>query len=439
MATPVILKIILGDNGRQRLTLPSGMPQSLNELSEEVRKQCGLQGNFRLQFMDVEFDCEFMNLTSVDEIQDKSTLKVFPLTENSTPPGAVNYTTGHLEDCDSLFSSLEDTIILTSAESSPASISSGFSSSASTSSGSSSASTSRSSAWPDVFCVPLLTYDAEVQLERANAAFRENGTRLIPEPKLKSAILEGLTQEIVKYKVYLSDGEFDQVAASLISIHPCLSEKGSASGYGGWKTSLKYKVSNYRTCLRKLGCPEVTVNTLKHKPDGKRSPAFGIKKAKKAEVNYCPSTPIGETSESLEKMRVELLPDVKKKNSKEAVKSKMDRTFASRRQEVVRDKPMVQDLRDRWPALFTVDQVSSVCIGLSESCHIKMKQKSAHCINAPKCDLNVAQCLQHNGFHWVQYRTCEKGWGVYKREMGCTHLELKSWKCTGMLQTTPHT
>lgn len=232
MATPVILKIILGDNGRQRLTLPSGMPQSLNELSEEVRKQCGLQGNFRLQFMDVEFDCEFMNLTSVDEIQDKSTLKVFPLTENSTPPCAVNYTTGHLEDCDSLFSSLEDTIILTSAESSPASISSGFSSSASTSSGSSSASTSRSSAWPDVFRVPLLTYDAEVQLERANAAFRENGTRLIPEPKLKSAILEGLKQEIVKYEVYLSDGEFDQVAASLISKHRCLSEKGSASGYG---------------------------------------------------------------------------------------------------------------------------------------------------------------------------------------------------------------
>ncbi|XP_016362900.1 uncharacterized protein LOC107704484 [Sinocyclocheilus anshuiensis] len=145
---------------------------------------------------------------------------------------------------------------------------------------SSSQSTSSRSSWPDFFNVPRFSYDAELKLEQADAAFREKGTLLIPDPKLKSDILEGLIQAIVQHKVYVTDREFDQVAEALIKRHPCLQERGSATGYGGWKTSLKYKLSNYRTHLRKVGCPEVCVNALKHKPDGKRSPAFDVKKPK---------------------------------------------------------------------------------------------------------------------------------------------------------------
>lgn len=145
---------------------------------------------------------------------------------------------------------------------------------------SSESATSRSS-WPDIFVVPHFTFDAELTLEQANTAFKENGTLLIPDPKLKSDILEGLIQEVVKHKVYVTDREFDQAAEALIRKHPCLQEKGSLTGYGGWKTSLKYKLSNYRTHLRKVGCPEVCVNALKHKPEGKRCPAFAVKKPKR--------------------------------------------------------------------------------------------------------------------------------------------------------------
>ncbi|KAG7482678.1 hypothetical protein JOB18_027838 [Solea senegalensis] len=56
----VKLRIILAVNSLQRLLLPDGIPES---------------GNFRLQFMDAEFDNQFTNLTSTD-IQDKSTIKV---------------------------------------------------------------------------------------------------------------------------------------------------------------------------------------------------------------------------------------------------------------------------------------------------------------------------------------------------------------------------
>lgn len=140
---------------------------------------------------------------------------------------------------------------------------------------------------------------------------------LIPDPKLKSDILEGLIQEVVKYTVYLTDSKFEEVAEALILKHPCLKEKGSPTGYEGWKMSLKYKLSNYRTHLRKVGCPEVCVNSLNYKPSEKRSPAFDVKKPKRDEVEYCPSFPLGECAQSLEKMRVELLSDVKKHNNRD--------------------------------------------------------------------------------------------------------------------------
>ncbi|XP_041840519.1 uncharacterized protein LOC121639392 [Melanotaenia boesemani] len=171
--------------------------------------------------------------------------------------------------------------------------------------------------------------------------------------------MDGLMETIVKHKVYLSDAEFSEVAAALITAHPCLKEPGSISGFGGWKTSLKYKLGNYRSKLRRLGCPEVTVNSLKHKPDDRCSPAYGVKKPKKAEVNYCPPYPAGETAETLEQIRVKLLSEVMIRNNEDKVAAMMDKTFALRRLEVVQDAPMVADFKARWPGLFNVREVKA--------------------------------------------------------------------------------
>ncbi|KAK0144614.1 hypothetical protein N1851_016956 [Merluccius polli] len=102
--------------------------------------------------------------------------------------------------------------------------------------------------------------------------------------------------------------------------------------------------------------PRSDSELFKNKPDGKRSAAFGIKKAKRAEVKFCPTYPSAETEESLEAMRKALLLDVKKRNNREAVKFNMEKTFAYRRHEVVRDAPMVDDFMARWPALFEVSE-----------------------------------------------------------------------------------
>ncbi|XP_014184641.1 uncharacterized protein LOC106632349 [Haplochromis burtoni] len=267
-----MVKLILGENDSRRLILPNGMPVSVSELVQQIKGQCGVNGDFRLHFMDAEFGNEFTNLESMSDIQDKSTIEVIFSSVAPVEPGEVLLplyssaaTSRTLDDSSSLSSpgNSFDTDILSSPEST----------------------SSRATAWPNVFPIPQFSYNTQLQLARANAAFKETGALLNPDHKIKS------------------DREFDEVAEALVTTYPCLKEPGSVTGYGGWKISLKYKLANYRTKLRQLGCPEVTVNSVKHKPNGKCTPAYGVKKPKKAEVNYCPTYPAGETAETLEEIR----------------------------------------------------------------------------------------------------------------------------------------
>ncbi len=46
-----------------------------------------------------------------------------------------------------------------------------------------------------------------------------------------------------------------------------------------------------------------------------------------------------------------------KKTTMAVIKEKMAKTFAYRRQEVVRDKPMIAEFKNRWPGLFTMPEV----------------------------------------------------------------------------------
>ncbi|KAF3844217.1 hypothetical protein F7725_013558, partial [Dissostichus mawsoni] len=65
------------------------------------------------------------------------------------------------------------------------------------------------------------------------------------------------------------------------------------------------------------------------------------------EVAYCPDFPLGECAQSLEKMRVELLSDCKKRNNRETVRAKMKTRSHC-------DVPMTSDVQEKWPALFDV-------------------------------------------------------------------------------------
>ena len=153
MNSPALLKVLLGENSSQRMAFQNGLPGSVDDLVSEVQRQCGLDFNFRLQFMDALFGSDFMNLTSMDEVQDRGTIRVIAMTDSSTPqcPHILPTSAAHrsLNDSSSLSSGCVDTDILSSPESE--------------------SSSSRSS-WPSIFCVPQFSYDAELKLEQGNAA-----------------------------------------------------------------------------------------------------------------------------------------------------------------------------------------------------------------------------------------------------------------------------
>lgn len=216
----------------------------------------------------------------------------------------------------------------------------------------------RTCAWPRDFTIPHFPYDVEVQLQRENEIFRETGTSLKIPPGLKPDILDKLAEEIFQYTAYLQNHQID-VAGALTQKFPCLRDL-SATGYYSWMISLKYKVANYWTKMWNIGCPEVTVNALKNKSrDECFHSAKNVKKAKKAEVNYCPSHPTGETDDSLENLRVELLTDVRQRSRASHVREKMSKTFSYQRKEVVHGSPGAGEMKVRWPALFHINEVNT--------------------------------------------------------------------------------
>lgn len=336
MDSSVRLRVILGDDDARKLILPAGMPGSTEDLCQTIEDSFGIQQEFRLQYQDADFGNEFVNLTMISEISDKATIKVVYLQSSSEDACQPQNVQRHT-----------DTLSISSADTDdtePAS--------------SSDSSSSRQCIWPDVFIVPAFSYEAELELEKANALCQTKGTLLSPSPKLKSQILQRLSEEIVKFKAYPSDLDLNNVAETLVKKHPCLREQGSFNGCYGWKISLKYKMANLRTRLRGLGCAEVMINSLKNKNQDKSLAALNIKKPGRAEVNYCPEYPKGETTESLEKQRMEIILETKKRHNDHVVTLKMEKTFSYRRQEVLQGQPMIADFKCRWPALFTGREVS---------------------------------------------------------------------------------
>lgn len=340
MSHPAKLRIILQDHDIRKLDLPSGIPGTVNELQAIVQETFGIEGNFSLHFKDADFGDEYFSLTSTNDIKDKDSIKVVQIVES--PMVTLNLTPVHssfVTDVDSSISSAtessshpfsdscssgsQDTVIIASPEHV----------------------TQRSQCWPADFPIPRFAFDTELVLASGNEAFKRDGT-LFDFTAILTDILEKLAEGIFQYVAYPSSVQFSCVAEALVKKHPCLKEPGSFNGCYAWQQRLKYKMGNYRCKLRGLGCPELDVNSLKKKQVHEKAAAKNVKKPRKAEVNFLPPHAQGETDESLEKERMELLTEVKKRNNGQIVSQKMARTFSIRRQEVINLAPPVSALKE---------------------------------------------------------------------------------------------
>lgn len=200
----------------------------------------------------------------------------------------------------------------------------------------------------------------EYRLRKANLLYLRDQTYLNVPRDMKHSILEKLAETMYKFSAYPNEEQINSVALALINTHPCLKEPGSPDGCSGWKNSLKFKMGNYRTKLRKAGCVEVGVNGGKQGGPGMASKS--LKRPKRYEVNYLPDLPEGHNEDTLEVARKLLVEEMKKRNpSATVIASKMDQTFSLRRREIVDAETPVNTLQERWPALFTERQV---CTGI---------------------------------------------------------------------------
>lgn len=260
MASPVLRIICRGVSDPRKMHLDSGIPSTLSELHMVVKIFFNLKENFRLQYMDEDFNA-FMNLTSMSDVKYKGTMKVIynpkPTLEEQfitlypveTSTNSSVYTCqGTSSPGPSLVSSCNDDTLYTSAPHSSPEVQ-----------------LTRKFSWPNVFVVPKFTYDVELKLQQKNAEYEANGTLFKPGIKLKGVILDGLAQEMLKYTISLKDYQCEEVAAALTRTHHCLGQLGSKTGFWGWKQSLKNKMQNYQTKFGWLGDPEIRVNSLKHK------------------------------------------------------------------------------------------------------------------------------------------------------------------------------
>lgn len=85
MTGPVSFRVLFGgEDDARKLTIASGMPKSVDKLALEITTYFGVTEQFRIQYRDVEFGNEFLNLSSISDIQDRSTLKVRYLPCEST-------------------------------------------------------------------------------------------------------------------------------------------------------------------------------------------------------------------------------------------------------------------------------------------------------------------------------------------------------------------
>ncbi|XP_034021461.1 uncharacterized protein LOC117506035 [Thalassophryne amazonica] len=175
---------------------------------------------------------------------------------------------------------------------------------------------------------------------------------------MKTEILDKIAQAVFEIKGYPEKDELESLASALVLKYPCLKEPDSITGYEGWKASIKHKLGKYRSKLRQACCNEVNVNR-KRKGRDEEGSTFTLKKPKRGEVSHVPDHPQHHDDSTLEKERVALVDEMKKKQKNiTVIQQKMALTFSLRRREVVACQPNLSEVQERWPALFSSEEIS---------------------------------------------------------------------------------
>ena len=73
---PAKLRIILEDDEIRKLVLPLGIPSPLQDLHDVIQETFHIPRAFNVMYEDMDFGGQFCTLSSIEEVQDKDTLKL---------------------------------------------------------------------------------------------------------------------------------------------------------------------------------------------------------------------------------------------------------------------------------------------------------------------------------------------------------------------------
>ncbi|KAL6458616.1 hypothetical protein MHYP_G00320880 [Metynnis hypsauchen] len=76
MSLPAQLRVIIEQHDVRKLTLTSGIPDSVEELLSVIMERFQLQGNFGLMYQDKDFGKDFFTMTTTADVKDKDTVKL---------------------------------------------------------------------------------------------------------------------------------------------------------------------------------------------------------------------------------------------------------------------------------------------------------------------------------------------------------------------------
>ena len=76
MTMAVQLRVIIEEHDIRKLTLPSEIPNRVEELIYIVCSTLNVHEEFRLLYQDIDFGNQFFSLTSTAELHDKATVKI---------------------------------------------------------------------------------------------------------------------------------------------------------------------------------------------------------------------------------------------------------------------------------------------------------------------------------------------------------------------------
>lgn len=172
---------------------------------------------------------------------------------------------------------------------------------------------------------------------------------------LRKELKDILVDDLLSFTAYPSKAQRDEVCSAVLSQFPHLREP-IGSGFDGLSQSMKDRLKSARR--------DMADDVLEIKEVKRRKPMncpTTLKKPKKGEINWQPNYPEGEDEASVDRHIEFMLKESKKSphcQDSVVVSSKMDITFAARRQ-MINAKCPIPQLRDRYPLLFSKNQITA--------------------------------------------------------------------------------